>query len=366
MHKEIRNRLFHEAATFGTLAAFALWMPAAMTLIRRSLLGLLALATLPAIANDTPATTVLLNVSYDVSRELYKQINPAFAAAWKAKTGQTLTLNQSHGGSSKQIGAVIGGLDADVVTMNQATDVDQLADKGLTGADWRARFPNNAAPYSSTMLLLVRKGNPKAIKDWADLARPGVQVLIPNPKVTGNGRYGYLAAWGSVLAAGGSEAQARELVSKIFANVPVLDGGGRGATTTFTQRGIGDVLVTFEAEAELIENEFGKGQFDVVNPTWSIEAEAPVALVDKVTAKRGSAVLAKAYLDFLWSPEAQEIIAKNNFRPRDAATFKRHAQRYAPTQLFTVDKVFGGWAKVSKTHFADGAMYDQIQAGIKR
>jgi sulfate transport system substrate-binding protein len=334
-----------------------------MSISRRALLTLMAsAAALPALAAE-PGT--LLNVSYDVARELYKQINPAFVAAQKAK-GQTVTVNQSHGGSSKQIGAVIAGLEADVVTMNQATDVDQLADKGLTPADWRSRFPNGAAPYSSTMLFLVRKGNPKGIKDWSDLARPGVQVIIPNPKVTGNGRYGYLAAWGSVIATGGSEAQARELVTKILTNVPVLDGGGRGATTTFTQRGIGDVLVTFEAEVELIENEFGKGQFEQVNPSISIETDAPMALVDKVATKKGTAALAKAYLDFHWTPEAQEIIAKNNFRPRDPAVFKRNAQRFANIKLFTVDQALGGWAKVSKTHFADGGTFDQVMAGIKR
>jgi sulfate transport system substrate-binding protein len=329
---------------------------------RRAVLALVAAtATLPALA----AEPTLLNASYDVARELYKQINPAFVAAQKAK-GQAVAVNQSHGGSSKQIGAVIGGMEADVVTMNQATDVDQLASAGLTPADWRSRFPNGAAPYSSTMTFLVRKGNPKGIKDWADLARPGVQVIIPNPKVTGNGRYSYLAIWGSVIANGGSEAQARELATKILSNVPVLDGGGRGATTTFTQRGIGDVLVTFEAEVELIENEFGKGNFEQVNPSISIETEAPVALVDKVAAKKGTTALAKAYLDFHWSPEAQEIIAKNNFRPRDPAIFKKHAQRFANIKLFTVDQTLGGWAKVSKQHFADGGTFDQVMASIKR
>jgi len=329
---------------------------------RRTLVALLAAsAALPAFAADP----TLLNVSYDVARELYKQINPAFIAAQKAK-GQVVTINQSHGGSSKQIGAVIGGLEADVVTMNQATDVDQLATSGLTPADWRSRFPNGAAPYSSTMTFLVRKGNPKGIKDWADLARPGVQVILPNPKVTGNGRYSYLAIWGSVIANGGTEAQARELVTKVLTNVPVLDGGGRGATTTFTQRGIGDVLVTFEAEVELIENEFGKGNFEQVNPSISIETDAPVAIVDKVVAKKGSASLAKAYLDFHWSPEGQEIIAKNNFRPRDPAVFKKHAQRFANIKLFTVDQTLGGWAKVSKQHFADGGSFDQVMASIKR
>jgi sulfate/thiosulfate transport system substrate-binding protein len=329
---------------------------------RRAVLALVAAAaTLPALA----AEPTLLNASYDVARELYKQINPAFVAAQKAK-GQAVAVNQSHGGSSKQIGAVIGGMEADIVTMNQATDVDQLASAGLTPADWRSRFPNGAAPYSSTMTFLVRKGNPKGIKDWADLARPGVQVIIPNPKVTGNGRYSYLAIWGSVIANGGSEAQARELATKILSNVPVLDGGGRGATTTFTQRGIGDVLVTFEAEVELIENEFGKGNFEQVNPSISIETEAPVALVDKVAARKGTTALAKAYLDFHWSPEAQEIIAKNNFRPRDPAIFKKHAQRFANIKLFTVDQTLGGWAKVSKQHFADGGTFDQVMASIKR
>jgi len=336
------------------------------TLPRRSLLLAAALPLAAVLMPAQAAEPGLLNVSYDVSRELYKQINPAFAASWKAKTGQSVVLNQSHGGSSKQIGSVIGGLEADVVTMNQATDVDQLAEKGLTPADWRQRFPHNAAPYTSTIVFLVKKGNPKGIKDWGDLAKPGVQVIIPNPKVTGNGRYGYLAAWGSVIATGGSEAQARERVARIFANVPVLDGGGRGATTTFTQRGIGDVLVTFEAEVELIENEFGKGQFEQVTPSISIETEAPVALVDKVAAKHGTATLAKEYLDFHWTPEAQEIIAKNNFRPRDPAIFKKHAQRFATLKLFSVEQTLGGWAKVGKTHFADGGTYDQIVAGIKR
>ena len=330
---------------------------------RRLALLAAAISAVPAWASEPSA---LLNVSYDIARELYKQLNPAFVAAWKAKTGQAVTINQSHGGSTKQIGAVIGGLEADVVTMNQATDVDQLASAGYTPADWRNRFPNGAAPYSSTMLMLVRKGNPKAIRDWADLGRAGVQVIMPNPKVTGNGRYGYLAIYGSVLAQGGTEAQAKDLISKVMTNVPVLDGGGRGATTTFTQRGIGDVLVTFEAECELIENEFGKGLFDVVAPSVSIEAEAPVAIVDKVAAKKGNTALAKAYLDFLYTPEAQEIIAKNNFRPRDAAVFKRHAQRYADNKLFSVDQLLGGWPKVAKTHFADGGTYDQIVSTLKR
>jgi sulfate transport system substrate-binding protein len=320
---------------------------------------LLAVAALlpvtQAVAQDS-----LLNVSYDVSRELYKDINPAFAKQWQAKSGRTVTVNQSHGGSSRQALSVVGGLEADVVTMNQALDLDMLAEKGFVANDWRAKFPNGAAPYTSVTVFLVRKGNPKAVKDWADLTRPGLQVIVPNPKVTGNGRYTYLAAWGSVIATGGTEAQARDRVAKLFANVPVLDGGGRGATTTFTQRGIGDVLVTFENEAELIENEFGKGLFDVVYPSVTIEAEAPVALNDKVIAKRGSQALAKAYLDFLYSPEAQEIIAKHNLRPRNPEVAKRHAQRFGNVKTFSVDSLLGGWTKAAKTHFADGGVYDQI------
>jgi sulfate transport system substrate-binding protein len=319
---------------------------------------LAAAALLPitqAVAQDT-----LLNVSYDVSRELYKDINPAFAKQWQAKSGRTVTVNQSHGGSSRQALSVVGGLEADVVTMNQALDLDMLAEKGFVANDWRAKFPNGAAPYTSVTVFLVRKGNPKAVKDWADLTRPGLQVIVPNPKVTGNGRYTYLAAWGSVIATGGTEAQARDRVAKLLANVPVLDGGGRGATTTFTQRGIGDVLVTFENEAELIENEFGKGLFDVVYPSVTIEAEAPVALNDKVIAKRGSQALAKAYLDFLYSPEAQEIIAKHNLRPRNPEVAKRHAQRFGNVKTFSVDSLLGGWTKAAKTHFADGGVYDQI------
>ncbi len=310
---------------------------------------------LAALAQDT-----LLNVSYDVSRELYKDINPAFAAQWKAKTGKSVTLSQSHGGSSPQAQAVANGLQADVVTMNQATDLDALADKGFVAADWRKRFPQGAAPYTSATIFLVRKGNPKQIKDWADLARPGVAVIIPNPKTSGNGRYTYLAAWGSVIAKGGSEAQARDFVGKFLANVPVLDGGGRGATTTFTQRAIGDVLVTFENEAALIALEVGKDKFDLVYPSITIEAEAPVAINEKVVLKKNSRPLAQAYLDFLYTPEGQEIIAKHEFRPRDAAVFKRNAAKFPAIKTFTVDSLLGGWPAVTKLHFADGGIYDQL------
>ena len=326
------------------------------------MLAAVASAALPFGARAQAAAEPLLNVSYDVSRELYKDINPAFAAFWKSKTGKSVTINQSHGGSSKQALSVVGGLDADVVTMNQASDLDVLAEKGLIAADWRKRFPEGAAPYTSVTVFLVRKGNPKAIKDWADLAKPGMAVVIPNPKTSGNGRYSYLAAWGSVIAKGGSDAQAKEFVGKMMANVPVLDGGGRGATTTFTQRAIGDVLVTFENEAELIDAEVGKGKFDVIYPSITIEAEAPVAVVEKVTAKKGNAEVAKAYLDFLYSPASQEIIAKHNFRPRDKDVAKRNAARFPAVKTFTVDSLLGGWPATIKTHFADGGVYDQLMA----
>lgn len=305
------------------------------------------------------AQTQLLNVSYDVARELFKDINPVFIADWKKNTGETITINQSHGGSSKQARAVADGLEASVVTMNQANDIDFLADRGLVPADWAKRLPNNSAPFYSTMVYLVRKGNPKQIRDWADLAKPGVQVVIPNPKITGNGRYTYLAAWGSVIKKGGTEAQARDLVDKIFKNVPVLDGGGRAATTTFTQREIGDVLVTFENEVNLVRQEFG-GNFEVVYPSISILAESPVSVVDKVVDKKGIRKQATAYLQFLYTEPAQEIIAKHYFRPRSATVFKKHEASFKPIQLFTVDEVFGGWKAAQKKHFDDGGEFDKI------
>jgi sulfate transport system substrate-binding protein len=301
----------------------------------------------------------LLNVSYDVARELYKDINPAFAAAYKKSTGVDVTVKQSHGGSSKQARAVADGLEASVVTMNQANDIDMLADRGLVVQDWAKKFPNNAAPAYSTMVYLVRKGNPKAIKDWNDLAKPGVAVVIPNPKTAGNGRYTYLAAWGSVLKKGGNEAQARELVGKIFKNVPVLDAGGRAATTTFTQRKIGDVLVTFENEVNLVRAEFGD-DFEVVYPSSSILAESPVAVVDKVVDKKGIRKEATAYLNFLYSDAGQEIIAKHYLRPRSDAVFKKYAATFKPISLFTVDEVFGGWRAAQKKHFDDGGEFDKI------
>ncbi|HEX5394289.1 MAG TPA: sulfate ABC transporter substrate-binding protein [Rhodocyclaceae bacterium] len=308
------------------------------------------------------ADGTLLNVSYDVTRELYKDINPAFIKAWQAKTGEKLTINQSHGGSSKQVMSVVGGLQADVVTMNQSNDVDVLVEKGgLVPADWRKRLPDNAAPYTSTSIFLVRKGNPKGIKDWDDLVKPGVSVIVPNPKTSGNGRYTYLAAWGyASQKKGANEATARDFVKRLFANVPILDGGGRGATTTFTQRGMGDVLVTFENEAALINKEVGGDKFDVVYPSASIIAEAPVAVVEKVVARKGTKKQAQAYLEFLYSDEGQEIIAKHHFRPRNAAVLKKYAADFKPIKLFTVESVFGSMAKAQKDHFDDNAIYDQL------
>ena len=305
------------------------------------------------------AETVLLNASYDVARELFKDINPAFVADWKKTTGETISINQSHGGSSKQARSVADGMEAAVVTMNQANDIDFLADHGVVAADWNKKFPNNAAPFYSTMIYLVRKGNPKQIKDWNDLAKPGVQVIIPNPKTAGNGRYTYLAAWGSVIKHGGNEAQARALVAKIFKNVPVLDAGGRGATTTFTQRQIGDVLVTFENEVNLVRAEFGDN-FEVVYPPMSILAESPVAVVDKVVDKRGIRKQATGYLNFLYSETAQDIIARHYFRPRSEAAARKYAANFKPIVLFTVDDVFGGWKAAQKKHFDDGGEFDKI------
>lgn len=307
------------------------------------------------------AQTAILNVSYDVSRELYKDINPAFIADWKAKTGEAATVNQSHGGSSKQALSVAAGLEADVITMNQAPDIDILVERGgYVAADWRKRFPHDASPYTTATVFLVRKGNPKAIKDWDDLAKDGFQVIVPNPKTSGNGRYTYLAAWGYALDKSKSEAAARAFVAKLFANVPVLDGGGRGATTTFTQRDVGDALVTFENEALAIRAELGADKFDIVYPSLSIEAAAPVALVEKVVDKRGTRRIATAYLEFLFSPAGQEIIAKHAYRPRDEAILQKLADRFPAIKTFSVEQTLGGWAKVQTEHFADGATYDQI------
>ena len=306
------------------------------------------------------AQTTILNVSYDVSRELYKDINPAFAAAWKAQSGETATINQSHGGSSKQALSVVSGLEADVVTMNQSPDIDLLAENGLVAKDWRSKFPNGASPYTSVSVFLVRKGNPKNIKDWSDLAKPGMQVIIPNPKTSGNGRYTYLAAWGFAIQTLGKPEAARDFVKALFGNVPVFDGGGRGATTTFSQRAIGDALITFENEAHLIATEFGEGNFEVVYPSLTVEAPAPVAINDKVVDKRQTRKVAEAYLNFLYSPEGQAIIAKHDFRPRDEAILRANAAKFPQVKSFDVEVLIGPWSEVRKTHFADGGIYDQI------
>ena len=327
---------------------------------RALLLASLLAVGLPSMASAQ--TTTLLNVSYDVAREFYKDYNKAFLAQRKQGGGGELVINQSHGGSSKQIRSVIDGLEADVVTMNQALDIDMLAVRGgMVPTDWAKRFPDNAAPTTSVTVLLVRKGNPKGIKDWADVAKQGVSVVIPNPKLTGNGRYSYVAAYGAVLKAGGTPAQARERVQKIFANVPVFDGGGRAATTTFVQRNIGDALATFESEVDLIREEFGN-VFDVVYPQWTILAENPVSVVDKVVDRRGTRKAAEAYLKYLWSDEAQEIAAQHGLRPRNATVLAKHAKTFPKVNTFTIDEVFGGWSKAQKEHFDDGGIYDQILA----
>lgn len=327
--------------------------------LRTSVAGLL-LAAAPLVS----AQTSILNVSYDVARELYKDINPAFNASWQAKGNPPVTINQSHGGSSKQVGAVIAGLEADVVTMNQVPDIQMLVKNGLVNPDWQKRLPNDAAPYTTTTVFVVRKGNPKGIKDWPDLIKPGTQVIIPNPKVTGNGRYSYLAAWGYAIKNYKTDEKAKEFVKALFTNVPVLDGGGRGATTTFTQRGMGDVLVTFENEAMLLDKEIGGDQFDIVYPSLSIDAPAPVTVVDKVVDKRGTRKVSSAYLEYLWSSEGQEIIAKHYLRPRNAAVLKKYAKVFPTVNTFSVEKLLGGWDKVMKEQFADGGIYDQIM--VKR
>lgn len=319
--------------------------------------GLVLIVSAPAAVADVQ----LLNVSYDVTREFYKDYNPAFAAYWKVRTGETVSINQSHGGSSKQARSVLDGLEADVITMNQANDIDLLAERGrLIPADWAKRLPDNSAPYTSTTVFLVRKGNPKEIRDWDDLAKPGVAVVIPNPKTSGNGRYSYLAAWGYVIKKGGNEGQAKDFVTRLFRNVPVLDAGGRGATTTFVQRGIGDALLTFENEVFLIRKELGGDGFDIVYPSVSVLAENPVSIVDKVVDRRGTRKAAQAYLEYLYTEQGQELAAKHYFRPRDPKVLARHQATFSRLELFTVDEVFGGWKKAQAAHFNDGASFDQI------
>ncbi len=322
---------------------------------------LVALALLGLLAMRVGAETRLMNASFDISRELFQAYNPVFAEHWKSQTGEAVTINQSHAGSSKQARAVIDGLEADVITLNQVTDIDQVAVKGLVAKDWRSRFPHDSSPFVSTIVFLVRKGNPKGIKDWDDLAKPGVSVIVPNPKTSGNGRYSYLAAYAFALKQlGGDHAKAQEFVGRLFKNVPVLDTGGRGATTTFAQREIGDVLLTFEAEVFLTVQELGRDKFEVVAPSYSVEAELPVAVVDKVAQRRGTAKQAQAYLGYLFSESGQELAARHFYRPRSTAVAEKFAHQFAKLTLFRVDQVFGSWAEAQKTHFAEGGTFDQI------
>jgi sulfate transport system substrate-binding protein len=316
----------------------------------------------PKAAKDTKAAKeiALLNVSYDPTRELYAAINAAFAKQWEARTGQKLTIEQSHAGSGKQARAVIDGLEADVVTLGLAYDVDAVAKAGLIQRDWATRLPDHAAPFTSTIVFLVRKGNPKAIKDWDDLVKPGVAVITPNPKTSGGARWNYLAAWGFAVKHGGDDAAARKFVADLYRNVPVLDSGARGATTTFVERGIGDVLLAWENEALLAVEKLGKDKVEIVVPSVSILAEPPVAVVDKNVDRRGTRDAATAYLQFLYSPEGQKIGAQNYFRPRDASAAATRA--FPQVQLFTIDEVFGGWSKAQPAHFDDGGVFDQVTA----
>jgi sulfate/thiosulfate-binding protein len=313
------------------------------------------------IAQARAADLTLLNVSYDPTRELYRDYDQLFAKYWKQKTGDTVTINVSNGGSGKQARAVIDGLEADVVTLALAYDVDAIVrNGGLINPGWQQRLPQNSSPYTSTIIFLVRKGNPKGIKDWDDLVRDGIQVITPNPKTSGGARWNFLAAWGYAEKKYGSADKAKEFVAKLYRNVPVLDTGARGATTTFVQRGIGDVLVAWENDAFLAVNELGKDKFDIVVPSISILAEPPVAVVDKVVDKRGTRKVAEAYLQYLYSPDAQELAAQHYYRPRDPAVAARYADKFPKLPLFTIDEQFGGWGKAQATYFADGGVFDQI------
>ena len=323
-------------------------------------LTIAALASVLALIAAGPVK--LLNVSYDPTRELYSQVNAAFAKQWKAKNGVDVQISQSHGGSGKQARSVLDGLPADVVTLALAYEIDVLAEKGhLLPANWQTRLPNNSTPYTSTIVFLVRKGNPKHIKDWDDLVKPGVAVITPNPKSSGGARWSYLAAWGYALKKNnGDDGKAKDFVTKLYKNVPVLDSGARGSTTTFAQRGIGDVLLSWENEAYLALNELGTNKVEVVTPTMSILAEPPVAVVDKVAAKHGTAAVAKAYLEFLYSDEGQEIAAKNYYRPQSPQIAAKYADRFPKLTLFTIAELFGGWQKAQKRHFDDGGVFDKI------
>ncbi|MCL8384762.1 sulfate ABC transporter substrate-binding protein [Xanthobacter aminoxidans] len=325
--------------------------------------GLAAATALALSAGAVAAADItLLNVSYDPTRELYVDVNKAFAAEWaKSHPTDTVKINQSHGGSGKQARSVIDGLEADVVTLALAYDIDAIAERGYLAKDWQKRLPDNASPYTSTIVFLVRKGNPKGIKDWDDLVKPGIKVVTPNPKTSGGARWNYLGAWGYALKKnGGDEAKAKDFVKALFKNAPVLDTGARGATVTFVERNIGDVLIAWENEAYLSVNELGPDKFDIITPSVSILAEPPVAVVDKVVDKKGTRAISEAYLKFLYTPAGQEIAAKNYYRPRDEQVAAKYKDKFAKVDLFTIDQVFGGWQKAQKTHFSDGGVFDQI------
>lgn len=335
--------------------------------IKKFLLGTILAATGSIGSVALAADVSLLNVSYDPTRELYQEVNQAFAKQWKTKTGDNVTIKQSHGGSGKQARAVIDGLDADVVTLALAYDTDALAEKGLLDKAWQKRLPHNASPYSSTIVFLVRKGNPKGIKDWGDIIKPGVSVITPNPKTSGGARWNHLAAWGYALKLpGGSEATAKDFLAKLYKNVPVLDSGARGATTTFVERGIGDVLLAWENEALLAIKELGPDKVEIVAPSTSILAEPSIAVVDKVVDRRGTRKVAEAYLNYLYTDEGQDTIAKHYYRPTTEKASKKYAAQFPKVKLFTIDDTFGGWTKAQKDHFADGGIFDQIyQPGKK-
>ncbi len=326
--------------------------------------GILLFTGLAATAAEAAVSSKvnLLNVSYDPTRELYQSENAAFSSYWLKKTGQSVTINQSHGGSGKQARAVIDGLEADVVTLALAYDIDAIADSRLLATNWQQRLPQNSTPYTSTIVFVVRKGNPKGIRNWDDLVRPGVQVITPNPKTSGGARWNYLAAWGYKQKQTGSPQKARAFVRALYKNVPVLDTGARGSTLTFSQRGLGDVLIAWENEAHLILKEFGSDKFEIIAPPVSILAEPPVAVVDRNVAKHGTKKVAEAYLNFLYTPQAQEIIARNYYRPRNAAIAKKYAAYFPGIRLFTVKDLFGSWRQAQKTHFNDGGVFDQISA----
>ncbi|MGC2776090.1 MAG: sulfate ABC transporter substrate-binding protein [Bradyrhizobium sp.] len=306
------------------------------------------------------ADTTLLNVSYDPTRELYVEFNKAFAAAYQKESGKSVEVKQSHGGSGAQARSVIDGLQADVVTLALAYDIDAIAGKGLLDKEWQKRLPQNASPYTSTIVFLVRKGNPKGIKDWDDLLKPGVDVITPNPKTSGGARWNYLAAWGYALKKTGSADKAKQFVADLYKHVPVLDTGARGATVTFVERGVGDVLLAWENEAYLALKEFGKEKFEIISPSLSILAEPPVAIVDTVVAKKGTRAVAEAYLKYWYTKEGQEIAARNFYRPRDPEVAKKYAESFAKIDLFTIDDVFGGWTKAQKEHFGESGIFDQI------